>query len=161
MRTSPQLRALQVSGATIVARRDKDGAIDLGFDMGTPDTANRDLPDIIETIDAALLTDGLATLEQVVIKEALLFFRDERANRIWRADGGLLTIENGAQRLELRASFDLEGGRIESSIASQKGSRAAQFSARMNNVQISDLATQSDLLGWLKPVDVALSFSVR
>ncbi|TCP63286.1 AsmA-like protein [Rhodovulum bhavnagarense] len=161
------LRRVALGGAEVTLRRAPDGRFDLALGAATtPISAARSLAELLDELDRALGRPGLADIEALSIESLALSFEDARAGRMWRLEGGLLTVEQDAREVALRAFFSLRGADdIQSELAfsfvSGKGSPAARFSANFSDVPAADVASQSPALAALALLDAPISGAVR
>ncbi len=155
---------LTVVGADLTLRRDRFGRFDLA--LGTEGRAlsgARSVRDLLDLIDRAFARPIFARLD-TVRGEALRFtFQDARTSRIWRAEGGTVTLTQVREERRLEMGFTLRGASGSGAAAMNLALDAPRdgsdigFSADLLNVTAADVASQVPALAFLTAVDAPLS----
>jgi len=163
---------VRVDEATINLRRAQNGQFDLGFGVEVGDAgaatggATGTIGEVLDSIDLAFETPGLATIEAIDLSKLTLNFTDARARRGWFLTDGTLRLVQDAQKVGISLGFDLDYGAEQTASAemtfeSQKGSTKASFGATVSRVAARDLASQIPALAWLGVLDAPISGAIR
>ncbi|MGC9417588.1 MAG: hypothetical protein ACP5EN_01325 [Rhodovulum sp.] len=156
-----------LSGAELTLRRAPDGRLDLALGgTGAPVSAAGSLGEVLDEIDRALSSPGLAAIRGVSVEGLGLIFEDARAGRTWNVENGLMTLDQTEAEVAVRAFFSLRGaGEVPAELAfdftSLKGSPAARFAANFSDVPSADIATQSPALAALALIDAPIAGAIR
>ncbi|MBK1634555.1 YhdP family protein [Rhodovulum adriaticum] len=163
----PALRRVALSGAAVTLRRAPDGRFDLALGAGNaPITAAQGLAELLDELDRALGAPALSGIEALSVESLSLTYEDARAGRLWRLQDGLLTLEQDAREVAMRAFFSLSGGagrpaELALSFVSGKGSPEARFAANFSDLPAADLASQAPALAALALIDAPISGALR
>lgn len=158
-------RSLTVTGARVSLRRLADGSLDLSLQGG----ANMALSpaEVLDAIDTAFAQPALAGIERVQVDRLNVTLDDARTGQVWNVTGGALRLDQTPDRIEMTIGFGLsaaEGAppaRADMVFSTQKGSRAAELTARLVEVNSRDLAAQTPVLAWLGALNAPISGSFR
>ncbi|WP_435311866.1 YhdP family protein [Primorskyibacter sedentarius] len=167
LRGTAKLKTLELAGAFLTMRRDRDGRFGLSFgDTLAPEGMAPDLPAIINIVDNALADPRLSDLQEVSANGLTLRYEDARARRGWTADGGRLTLTRGERNLSLRGDFAvLSGGTnvstIELNAESPLGDPGLVFGVTLSDIPSRDIATQGPALAWLRGLRAPISGAMR
>ncbi|MCE8420551.1 DUF3971 domain-containing protein [Rhodovulum sulfidophilum] len=158
---------LALTGAEVTLRRGADGRIDLALGgTGAPLGIGGSLAEILDQIDRSFDAPALAPLRSVSVEGLALTYVDARADRTWRVENGLMTLDQTAEAVVAQAFFSLRGaGAVASEFAfgftSFRGSPAARLSAGFSDVPSADIATQSPALAPLALIEAPISGAMR
>lgn len=158
---------LALSRANLTLRRAPDGAFDLALgNTAMPVNAAGGLAQLPDQMDRAFAAPGLARVEAVRFEDLRLTYEDARAGRTWRVDNALLTLEQTAGEVSLRAVFAPRGepdvsSEVAFSLVSVKDGPEATLSASFSDIPSADVASQSPALAPLAVIDAPISGSIR
>ncbi|TCM83395.1 AsmA-like C-terminal region-containing protein [Rhodovulum steppense] len=156
-----------LDGAELTLRRAPNGRLDLALGRtGAPVSAAASLGELLDEIDRGLSAPGLVAIEAVSVEGLGLTFEDARAGRTWIVENGLMTLDQDADEVAIRAFFSLRGqaelpAELAFDFVSRKGSPAASFAATFSDVPSADIATQSPALAALAVIDAPISGAIR
>ncbi|TCO69788.1 AsmA-like C-terminal region-containing protein [Rhodovulum euryhalinum] len=156
-----------LTGAGLTLRRAPDGRLDLALGRaGAPVSAAGSLGELLDEIDRAFAAPGFAAIEGLSVEGLGLTFEDARAGRTWAVENGLMTLDQNADEVAVRAFFSLRGeaevpAELAFDFVSVKGSPAARFSANFSDMPSADIATQSPALAALALIDAPISGAIR
>lgn len=162
-----QPRRILLSGASATLRRDRDGALSLSFgDAAAPMLPARTMPELIEQADRIMLLPAWSSLTGVDMQALTLRYEDARQGRGWTLDGGRVRLNRDGNDLTLSSSFSLLSGRdyaslVEANYASVIGETEARFGISVQDIPAEDIAAQSVVVGWLKPLRAPISGAMR
>lgn len=159
---------VRLKQTTINLRRARNGQFNLGFGVkvGDVDAPTTTLGKMLEGIDLAFETPGLASIEAVELSDLTLNFTDARARRGWYLTAGTLRMAQDAEKVDVSLGFNLEYGAGEPASAemtfeTQKGTTGATFGLTVSRVAARDLASQLPALAWLEVLDAPISGALR
>ena len=156
-----------LDGAELTLRRAPNGRLDLALGRtGAPVSAAASLGELLDEIDRGLSAPGLVAIEAVSVEGLGLTFEDARAGRTWIVENGLMTLDQDADEVAIRAFFSLRGqaelpAELAFDFVSRKGSPATSFAATFSDVPSADIATQSPALAALAVIDAPISGAIR
>ncbi|ARC88938.1 hypothetical protein B5V46_10075 [Rhodovulum sp. MB263] len=158
---------LALTGAEVTLRRGADGRIDLALGgTGAPLGVGGSLAEILDQIDRSFDAPALAPLRAVSVEGLALTYIDARADRTWRVENGLMTLDQTPETVVAQAFFSLRGAAPVASefafgFTSFRGSPAARLSAGFSDVPSADIATQSPALAPLALIEAPISGAMR
>ncbi|MCO8144446.1 DUF3971 domain-containing protein [Rhodovulum tesquicola] len=162
-----ELTHVALDGAELTLRRAPNGRLDLALGRtGAPVSAAASLGELLDEIDRGLSAPGLVAIEAVSVEGLGLTFEDARAGRTWIVENGLMTLDQDADEVAIRAFFSLRGqaelpAELAFDFVSRKGSPATSFAATFSDVPSADIATQSPALAALAVIDAPISGAIR
>ncbi|SIO08152.1 AsmA-like C-terminal region [Rhodovulum sp. ES.010] len=162
-----EISHLALTGADLTLRRAPDGRLDLALGgTGAPVSAAGSLGEVLDEIDRAFARPGLSAVRAISVEDLGLTYEDARAGRTWAVENGLMTLDQGAEEVTLRAFFSLRGAgatpaEFAFSFVSVRGGPEARFSANFSDVSSDDIATQSPALAPLALIEAPISGAIR
>jgi hypothetical protein len=167
-----QPTSLALEGATLRVRREADGRFDLGFGTAQMLGDGGSLVAVLDRMDTLFAQPGFAPIERIAATGLQLTFEDARTGRVWYIEQGQLELLQDAVQVEVRVALTLpnaradtpqerEPGKVEMTFTSRKGSLEATLGARLSGVAASDIAVQSPVLAWLRPLAAPVSGALR
>jgi hypothetical protein len=181
-------KRLELIGARILARRDKDGTIGMGFSdagsvtsgksdasasAGTQTEAGSDengsAKSVIETINAVLHgqadSGGAGSLESIEITEAQISFKDEIQDQLWVSPRANLKFKraDGGFALFMDADISADGPTWQTEVLTTYRTDAKVFRvvARVNGVTPVDVARKMFSFNELANIDLPMSGEVQ
>ncbi|MEM9320996.1 MAG: hypothetical protein AAGA70_18630, partial [Pseudomonadota bacterium] len=167
LRGQVQPKQIEMTGALISLRRDRNGAFALAFEGGSGQVAtDRTLPSLIEEVDAVFEIPAFAALTELSASQIRLHYEDAMSGQTWTVDSGSVRLTRDADELNLGANISVLSARdfastVEVNYASQIGETEATFGLTLSDVPARDIASQSLALAWLEPLRAPLSGALR
>ena len=160
---------VRLDQASVTIQRARNGEFDLGFGVavgGDSAAKTKTLAEMLDGVDRAFETPALGTIETVELTHLILNFSDARVRRGWLLTEGRMQLQQDAQKVAISVGFDLNYGAekpatVALSFETQKGSVAAGFGVKIEQVAARDLASQIPTLAWLGVLDAPISGAVR
>ncbi|MFT6222359.1 MAG: hypothetical protein ACJA1F_000193 [Paracoccaceae bacterium] len=167
-----QPTSLALEGAALRVRREADGRFDLGFGTAQMLGGGGSLVAVLDRMDTLFAQPGFAPIERIAATGLQLTFEDARTGRVWYIEQGQLELLQDAVQVEVRVALtlpnaradtpqDREPGKVEMTFTSRKGSLEATLGARLSGVAAGDIAVQSPVLAWLRPLEAPVSGALR
>ena len=166
--------SLDFSGVQLRVRRFESGSVGLTVGAGESTTTNvgeygggrLGVHDAMGEADAWLNHPQFENLTLVALRNATLRYEDERAGRVWTADGARLELTRSGDDLRLRADAALLGGgaeavTVEMNYSRRIGETNSELGFSFQDMPARDIAGQSPALAWLSELDAPISGSVR
>ncbi len=161
------LSRLTMVGSEMVLRRDRFGRFDLAFGTDRSAPTGGTIPEILAAIETAFARPALSGLTQVSGEALRLTFQDALTGRVWRAEGGLVSLTQEEQSRTLTMSFSLAGGAgarpaaVRIALTAPRGEGPLDVKADFSNVTAADLAAQLPALAFLTAADAPLSANIE
>lgn len=160
-----QPEVLRLSGAQAVLRRRADGQFDISFASGS-DASTGTLGSAFTEIDRAFSRAPLKEVTLIEARDLTLTLEDARSHRLWQVTGGVLTLNNTDQAVEVSMNFEVFNGTeelapIELTFTKPKGGGNAEFGARFENAAAADIALQSPALTFLSVLNAPIAGALR
>jgi hypothetical protein len=149
-----RLADVAVQGARLRLTRDPGGTLDIAFGDGT---AALTVPDVTAALLRLFAAPELSGPVRLAVTGAGITFVDRRAGRVWEVTDGTALVtraEGGALALDIALTQGAATARLSALLAPD---RTIMVDAGVEGVPAGDLAVQSPALGWLAPLDAALS----
>ena len=160
------LGKLHLSGASVNVRRRADGSFDLSFGA-LPEAKRAASPaELIQALDALLLTPELSALSEVEADGLTLQYEDARADRTWTVDGARFELIRQGDDLQGRGDLALLGGydyatTLEVNFESRIGETQTRFGMSFEDMAARDIASQVGALAWLQALRAPISGALR
>ena len=167
-------RAVLLDRARVVLRRQRDGALDVGFGASaraaTPGGLLAPLLAALARPPAAIAGPTrfgpLSQLRLVLIRDATVLLIDDASGSLWRAPGSALTLRRGADggvRAEAALAVPLAGQQVRLALNADlpAGGTEAQVTARLAPVVPAALARAAPLLAPLRAIAAPVGGEVR
>ncbi len=160
------VQEVQLSGAQVDLRRNADGSVAVSFERGAADAGQADsLQALLAQVDEIFDRPELAAFEKVNVEGLVINYADARAGRAWTVDGGRLSLDVRGDDTRLEADLAVlsagQVGQVSLKFESPKDSTTAEIDVSVQDIQASDIATQSPALAWLSAVDAPLTADLR
>ncbi|WP_167853473.1 AsmA-like C-terminal region-containing protein [Roseovarius aestuariivivens] len=158
---------VRLSGAQVVLRRNKEGAIGLSVGTGMqPVREAANIAGLIEQVDTLLQRPAFAALDRIEADNLNVRYEDARADRAWTVDGGRVALNRDGRDLNVRGDFALLGERayattLEMNYSSLIGETEAEVGISFEDMPARDIAGQSPALAWLTALDAPISGALR
>lgn len=157
-----RVKTLRIVGAHLVVVRDVEGRLDISMGGGGSAPQIRNFSDLFGALDRVLASPALKTLTVIEAEALAISLTDRRSGRDFDLGDGRLTLENGETALSGELAVSLQGsgglpGRAVLTVVSEKGSKSARISARIDQIAAQDVAAQAALLTPLAVLDAPIS----
>lgn len=154
-------RSLQISGASVIVRRDAEGRFDFAFGAGQGPKIDS-LGAIFAMLDQTFASPTLAGFRKLEADALSLTFEDAISGRTWVLGDGHFVFENRERDLATALSVSLVGAdgvaaEADLTAVSEKGRGVARVTATVDHVAAADLAAQTPVLGFLAALDAPIS----
>ena len=159
--------AIRLSGAQVLVRRSKSGAVGLSVGADAPTVRQAaNIAGLIGEVDTLLQRPAFEMLTRIDAENLTLRYEDARAERAWTADGGRVMLERSGRDLRLRGDVVLLGERdyattLEMNYTSRIGDTQAEIGISLEDMPARDIAGQSPALAWLAALDAPISGALR
>lgn len=154
-------KSIRIVGASLAVRRDRDGHFDLNLGGGEGPQIDS-LAAAFDAADRAFARPALEHLTNIELEALSLSLTDLRNGRTWQVGDGRLAIENREDSVAAELGMSLMTGgasaaQVVVTVVSAKGAGSARITAQVDQVAARDLASQTELLGWLGVLDAPIS----
>lgn len=166
--------SVEVNSLQLRLRRFANGTVGLTLDAGEREVEQvaefggmrLGLHNTMAEVDAVLTHSQLDQLEQVVLSNVTLRYEDERADRVWTADGARLSLTRSGYDLRLRGDAALLGGganvtTVEMNYSRRIGEASSEIGISFEDMPARDIAGQSPALAWLAALDAPIAGALR
>lgn len=167
MRGHMRVSRLELDGANIAAKRSSDGRVTFQFgELGAPDANTFDPFVILRAIDVAASGDALSNFERFDLYGLSVQYDDLKSDQSFLVDGARLAVARENDEIVIRGDLALLNGgagvsTLELNYKSPIGTRKAEFGILLTDIPAENIASQSEILAWLKPLEATISGALR